>query len=250
MGIKMRRLQKRYIILLCLVIFLLILVSLGALYINRKTLFPHWYGPKKFTGNIFGKPNEKTDYEFPLSKPQFRAKISALKLPSLLQQSVTIYPIGSNKQNPVFQRNFYDDGFRGKILTYYFASDSATIRQSGSLGTIGCTRDCEMMWSNFYTLDTRQQAFILDNATHKDFFQQMLISYQAIDKRGCNIAGNNIVPNQADLTLTQLYTKHPTLSWYYSNSQWILSTNLLSFLKAENTVRQLLNGKNLSSNDI
>src|SRR5260370_12633535 len=118
MGKTMRRLQKWYIIWLCLGIFLLILVSLGALYINRKTLFPHWFGPKKFTGNIFGKPNVKTDNEFPLSNPQFTAKISAMKSPSLLQQSITIYHNGDKTGKPVFQRNFYDDGFHARVLTY------------------------------------------------------------------------------------------------------------------------------------
>src|SRR5258708_32795691 len=117
MGIKMRRPKKRYIILFCSVLLLLVLAALGVVYINRKTLFPNWFGPKKFTGNIFGKPNEKTDYEFPLNNPQFNAKVSAIKSASLVQQSVTIYPIAGNRQGPVFQRNYYDDGFRGKVLT-------------------------------------------------------------------------------------------------------------------------------------
>jgi hypothetical protein len=107
-----------------------------------------------------------------------------------------------------------------------------------------------MVWSNFYVWNPQQQEFTLDNASHQDFFQQLLITYQAIDKRGCNIAGNNIVPDQADLTLTQLYAKHPTLSWYCSKSQGLLPANLVFFLKAEKAVQEVITGKNIGSNDI
>src|SRR5438552_236009 len=129
----MRRPKKRYIILFCLALVLLILAGSGLVYINRKTLFPHWFRPKKFTGNIFGKPNVKTDNEFPLNNPQFTANITAMKSSSLLQQSITIYHIKNKTGKPIFQRNFYDDGFHGRVLTYTFANDSTIIQQSGSL---------------------------------------------------------------------------------------------------------------------
>src|SRR5438270_10425625 len=126
----MRRSKKRSIIFLCSVIFLFILASLGVLYIHRKTLFPYRYEPKKFTGNIFGKPNGKTDYQFPLKKPEFSAKVSSIQSPSLIQQAVTMYHSNGNKGSPVFQRSYYDDGFHGRVLTYHFASDSASFQQS------------------------------------------------------------------------------------------------------------------------
>src|SRR6266567_8634366 len=250
MCIKMRRLKKPYVVMLCLVIFLLILASLGALYINRKTLFPHWFGPKKFTGNIFGKPSARTDYAFPQNKPQFTAKVSAITSESSRQQSVTVYSIGGKKENPVFHRNFYDDGFHGKILRYTFSSDSTSFRQSGSLGTIGCGYECSMVWSNFYVWNPQQKAFILDNASHKDFFQQMLITYQTIDKRGCSTVGSNVVPNQSGISFTELYSKYPALKWYCNPTQGILQTNLMFFLKAEKAVQQIIAGKNIGSNDI
>lgn len=233
-----------------MVILLAVLVVLGVIYINRRTLFPGWFAPKKFTGNIFGKPSAKTDYEFPLNNPQFSAKVSEIKSTPLMQQSVAVYPIVGNRQSPVFQRNFYDDGFHGKALTYYFASDSATIRQSGSLGTIGCTKACVMVWSNFYVWDPQQNGFTLDNSSHKDFFKQMLITYQAIDSRGCGVVGNNVVPGQTGVSLRELYTKHPTLNWFCSPTQGILPTNLRFFLKAEKAAQEVIDGKNIGSNDI
>src|SRR6266446_1929244 len=250
MGIKMRRIRRRYVILLCFVIFLLVLGALGVVYINRKAFFPSWYAPKKFTGNIFGKPNAKADYEFPANKPEFVAKTSSIKSPSLEQQSVTVYKIVDEKKTPVFQRQFYADGFRGKVLTYSVASDSASIRQSGSLGTIGCGYQCALVWSNFYVWDPQQKIFTLDNSSHKDFFKQMLITYQSIDKRGCSAVGNDVVPNQTGISLTELYTKHPTLKWYCSPTRGILPASLIFFLKAEKAAQQIIDGKNIGSDDI
>src|SRR6266487_1566550 len=235
----MRRIRKRYVILPCLIILLALMAGFGMGYVNRRALFPGWIIQKKFTGNIFGKPNTKNVFKFPLNNPQFNAKVSAIKSKSLMQQSVTIYPLVGNTQAPVFQRNYYDDGFHGKVLSYYFASESATIRQSGYLGAIGCTTACSMVWSNFYVWDPQQKEFALDNSSHKDFFQQMLITYQAIDKRGCGVVSNNVVPGQTGISLKELYTKHPTLNWYCSPTQGIVPANLMFFLKAEKAVQEV-----------
>jgi hypothetical protein len=200
---------------------------------------------------VFGKPNAKADLAFPASKPEFSATISSLKSPSLQQQAVTIYGSTDEKKMPVFQRQFYADGFRGKILTYSLASDSASFRQSGSLGTIGCGSDeCSLLWSNFYVWDTKQHAFVLDNASHKDFFEHLLTSYQIIDDKGCSLAGTNTVPNQTGITFTQLYAKYPALSWYCSQERGILPTSLVFFLKAKKAVQTAIDGKNIGSADI
>lgn len=247
----MRRPTKKYIILLCSVIFLVMLAALGVVYIHRKTLYHYWFErPKKFTGNIFGKPNKKTDIEFPRTNPQFTANISAMKSPSLLQQSITIYHTGNKTEKPVFQRNFYDDGFHGRVLTYTFANDSTIIQQSGSLGTIGCGNACSMVWSNFYAWNPPEQAFTLDNESHKDFFKQLLITYQIIDKRGCSIVGSNTVPSQNGISLTELYSKYPNLKWYCSPTPGMLPNSLVFFLKAEKATQEVIDGKNIGSNDI
>ncbi len=249
----MKKIQKRYIVLSSILLILLIIVGLSCfpLYQNRRRFFPRLFPLKTGDIQVFGKPNAKADVVFPATKPAFSVTLSSLKSPSLQQQSVIIYGSGDSKKTPVFQRQFYADGFRGKTLTYSFASDAASFRQSGSLGTIGCSSDaCNLPWSNFYVWDSKQQAFVLDNASHKDVFAQLLTSYQTIDEKGCSLVSTNIVPNQTGMTFTQLYAKYPTLSWYCSTERGILPTSLTFFLKAKQAVQAVIDGNNVDSADI
>jgi len=247
----MKQPKKIYILFLSLVILLGILVSVFVLYLNRKWIYPHQPGTKnKVAENVFGVPNVKAAYEFPLNKPSFSAQILPLNSSSAFQQSIIVYGIDGKKKTPVFQRKFYADEFHGKVLTYNLANDSATIRQSGSLGTIGCGNECAMVWTNFYLWNPLQKTFILDNASHKEFFKQILITYQTIDKRGCSIVGNNIVPSQTGISLTELYAKFPNLNWYCSTTQGIQPNTLMFFLNAEKAVQEVIGGKNIGSNDI
>jgi len=247
----MKQPKKIYILSLSLVILLCILLSLFVLYLNRKWIYPHQPGTKnKVAENDFGVPNVKASYVFPLNKPSFRAQISPLKSTSVFQQSIIVNGIVGNKETPVFQRDFYADEFHGKVLTYYLASDSATIRQSGSLGTIGCGNECAMVWTNFYLWNPQQKTFVLDNVSHKDFFQQLLIPYQTIDKRGCSTVGSNVMTNQSEMSFTDLYSRYPALKLYCSPTHGILPTDLVFFLKVEKAIQEVVNGKNIGSNDI
>ena len=98
--------------------------------------------------------------------------------------------------------------------------------------------------------DPQQNTFVLTNAAHKDFFQQLLISYQAIDKSGCSLIGTATLPTQTGISFSQLYTKYPRASWYCSQSQGILPTNLMFFLKAKKAIQEGIDGKNIGTDDI
>lgn len=243
----MSKSQKILGLMLCLVI---LIGTLSVLYVHRKTFFPFWFGPKKYTGQIFGKPNGKAETNFPKDNPQFKAKMDTLKSSTLNQQSINVFSINKTNDSPIFSRNFYADGFRGKVLTYSFPSNSATIQQSGSIGNLGCGTGCSLIWSNFYTWDDKQKIFLLDNTSHKEFFQQMHITYESIDKRGCTIASANVIPSQLGLSFTKIYAKYPTENWYCNKTQGILPNNLTLFLKAKKAVEKILEGQNISSNDI
>jgi hypothetical protein len=187
---------------------------------------------------------------FPSKNPQFTATLGHDKNGSGKHESIIIYPI-NDKTKPVFQSNFYSDAFHGDELSYSFSADTTTFTQKGSLSTIPCSSGvCQLEWNNFYRWDAKQNTFVLDNLSHKNFFQQLKGKYQTIDNQGCNFAGNETLPEQKGLTLAQLYKKYPSRTSYCSKSQAITNSQLLFFLKAEKVINQLVNGINLGSSDI
>lgn len=242
----MRKPNKRAV--LGLIVILLAIVAVIA-FLNRSTLFPNLFPEKKQPiPEVFGKPNFKKEVNFGTEDNKYKASIQGIKSASKSQEEITIY----DKNNTgIFQKKFYEDGFLGSILTYSIATDSGEITQTGSLGSIGCnTNQCFIMWTNFYSLDDKKNSYELDNASHKDFFKSLLISYNTLDKRGCSVLGNQIIPNHDKISFSDLYSKNPGIPYYCSKEQGILPESLKLFLKAKKTVQQIIDGQNLSSNDI
>jgi len=243
----MKKIKKHYffIIFLC---FLLGIIFAGlVIYLPR--LFKKPVIPQ--TVNVFGIPRSRAQQNFPASNPQFTAVIGNIKPASLHQQAISVYQIKDSKKTPVFERSFYDDGFRGNGLTYTLSSSSAEITQSGSLGSIGCTtQSCILQWRNFYAWNNNQHTFVLDNASHKADFQQLLAIYQFLDQKGCDLMKGTIIAGQDGISFTGLYKKYPTENYYCSQSQGILPANLVFFLQAEKTLNEIVKGENIGSEDI
>jgi hypothetical protein len=203
------------------------------------------------TVNVFGAPRSQAQQNFPVSNPQFTAVIGNIKPASLHQQSISVYQLKDVKKIPVFERSFYSDGFRGNGLTYTLSSSLAEITQSGSLGSIGCaTQNCILPWRNFYTWNNNQHTFVLDNASHKSDFQQLLSIYQSLDQKGCNLMKGTIIAGQDGLSFTEIYKKYPTENYYCSQSQGILPANFVFFLQTEKTLNEIVKGENIGSEDI
>lgn len=243
----MKRIKKPYIVTFSII--LLLGIAVGIIVIYFPNLFKKHDIPK--TVDVFGSPRAQTQKNFPATQPEFTAVIGDIKPASLHQQLIKVYKIGDTKKTAVFERPFYADGFRGNGLSYKFASSSAEIIQSGSLGTIGCTtNDCVLPWSNFYIWDTNNHTFSLDNASHKDEFQGLLTKYHGVDAKGCSIVGGRILSGQDDLSLTDIYKKYPTASYYCSQTQGIVPSNLIFFLQAEKTLEEIVGGDNIGSDDI
>lgn len=240
----MRKPNKRAI--LGLLVVLLVIAAVFA-FLNRSTLFPNLFPEKKQPiPEVFGKPNFKTEVIFSTDDQKYKASIQGIKTASKSQQEITIY---DNKNSGIFQKKFYEDAFLGSILNYSIATDTGELTQTGSLGSIGCsTNQCFIMWTNFYALD--KNSYTLNNASHKDFFKSLLISYNTLDKRGCSVLGSNIIPNHSKISFEELYKKYPSLPYYCSKEMGILPENLKLFLKAKKAVQQVINGENISSNDI
>jgi hypothetical protein len=119
------------------------------------------------------------------------------------------------------------------------------------IGSIGCSsQDCLLPWRNFYTWDAKQQIFVLDNATHKEAFEQLVATYTAIDEKGCSIVSKDIIKGQDGLSFTQLYKKYPTAPSYCSKTQGILAGNLRYFLQIKKTAERIVKGENVGSLDI
>ena len=233
-----------------LIFFLLLVLIISAIIIV--VFFPNLFKktiPK--TVNVFGVPQSQTQQEFPKDNPEFTAVIGAIKPASVHQQLIKVYQKGDANKTAVFERPFYADGFRGNELTYTFSSTSASFIQTGSLGSLGCSANtCMLSWSNFYSWDAHHHIFGLDNATHKESFQQLLATYQEIDNNGCSIVGGELLSQQAGLSLSEMYKKFPTAPYYCSKSQGILPSNLMFFLQAEKTLQGIVDGDNIGSDDI
>ncbi len=240
----MRKPSKRT--LLGLLVIILVIVAVFA-FLNRNTLFPNLFPEKKKPiPEVFGKPNFSKEINFVSDDQKYKAKIQGIKSTSKSQEEITIY---DRNNTGIFQKKFYEDGFLGSILNYSIATDTGELTQTGSLGSIGCsTNQCFIMWTNFYTLN--KNSYILDNATHKDFFKSLLISYNTLDKRGCSVLGSDIIPNHSRISFEELYKKYPSLPYYCSKDLGILPENLRLFLKAKKAVQQVIDGENISSNDI
>jgi len=192
---------------------------------------------------------------FPDKNPLFTFKLNSKKTTSsssdLHQQSIIIYLINDTKKKPIFQRNYYADGFNGNELTYLLATNADSFKQRGTLRTLGCSSlDCSLPWSNFYIWNTTAKKFILDNAAQKDDFNQLLNKYNTIDKKGCSLFTQKPEPNQQGLSLSELYQQYPTYSSYCKATQGLDTKNLVFFLQAKKVIKEILKGGNFSSNDI
>ncbi len=230
---------------------LILLVLLAAFFIYKWKFAP---SPKviekKKVINVFGKPNVTASNMFPENKPLFTTDIASIKSSTLLQQSVKIYTL-TDKKNPVFERPYYADGFRGKSLTYIFSKDSPSFIQEGLLGTLGCVADvCALSWNNFYTWDAKQHSFVLDNTAHVDDFKKLQETYQSRNEKGCSVVEGTIEDDQMNLSFEELYKKFPNASWYCSKEQGILPSRVIFFLKAQKAIEEIVNGDNIGSNDI
>lgn len=242
----MPRLNKKAI--LGLTVVLLVIVGILA-FLNRNTLFPSLFPEKKKPiPEVFGKPNFKKEVEFEADNQKYKAAIQGYESESKSTQEITIF----DKNNTgIFQKKFYEDGFLGSILNYSIATDSGEITQTGSLGSLGCnSNQCNIMWTNFYTLNSEKNSYKLDNNSHKDFFKSLLVSYNVLDNRGCSILGNRIIPDHDKLSFTKLYEKYKSIPYYCSKELGILPESLQLFLKSKKAVQEIINGENLSSNDI
>jgi hypothetical protein len=242
----MRRPNKRAILGLLVI---LVLLAAAFIAINRKTLFPNLFPEKKKPiPEVFGKPNYSKEVKFVLGDQNYKSSILGIKSSSKSVEEITIY---DTNNVGIFQKKFYEDAFLGSILTYSIASDTGEITQTGSLGSLGCNNNqCNIMWTNFYTLDKEKNSYELDNASHKDFYKSLLVSYSVLDNRGCNILGNQIILSHDKLTFTELYAKYPTIPYYCSKELGILPENLQLFLKAKKAVQEVIDGKNISSEEI
>lgn len=243
----MKRIKKRYIYFFSL--FLLLGIAATIIIVYFPNLFYRYTIPK--TVDVFGTPIAKMQQNFPASHPEFTAIIGFIKPASLHQQSIVVYQTKNAKKISVFERPFYADSFRGNKLSYSLSSNSAEITQNGSLATLGCNADdCTLPWTNFYTWDASQHSFVLDNLNHKDAFQQLLLDYQTIDKNGCTIVGSNLISTQEGLSFTEIYKKFPTASFYCSESEGLLPSNIVFLLQAEKTLQEIVAGQNFGSDDI
>lgn len=205
--------------------------------------------------NASGIIQEQPKKTFPDKNPLFTFTLTSKKTPSsssdVDQQSIIIYLINDDKKKPIFQRDYYADGFNGDELIYLFSTNSDSFKQRGTLGTIGCTEsDCSLPWSNFYIWNTTANKFIVDNGAERDDFTQLLNKYNTIDKKGCSLFTQHPLPNQQGLSLSELYQHYPTNSSYCKTTQGLSTKNLIFFLQAEKVIKEILKGKNLSSNDI
>ena len=245
----MKRIKKRYIFIFSLFFLLGIVVASLIIIVYFPHIFRRYTIPK--TVNVFGEPRVQNKLNFPSNNPHFTAIIGKIKPASLHQQSIIVYQIKDPKRIPVFERPFYADGFHGNELIYTLSSDSAVITQNGSLSSLGCkSDDCTLKWTNFYTWDTTQHTFVLDNTSHKTEFQQLFSTYQTIDRKGCSIVGSDQLSKQQGLSFTELYKKFPTDKYYCSSKQGIFPSNLIYFLQTEKTLQEIVNGENVGSADI
>lgn len=206
---------KRRSIIIIVIICIIVIIG-GSILAIKHTIFSF---PQNQNSSLTMHQPKNNFYTFPNKNPQFSVRINSRRTSAsssyIRQQSITIYKFGHEKDKSVFQRNYNPDGFKGDELTYIFATDSASFQQQGTLEKLDCSQaDCSLPWTNYYTWDANKNTFVIDNTSHSDEFTQLLNSYQAIDTQEMSSANNTFV------------------------------------LKAEKVIQEVINGENLSSNDI
>jgi hypothetical protein len=245
--------KKKLLLIIPAVIIFMAIAFFAGIYFYRHTnnpVAPKPQEPKVY--NIYEQPSAKKTISFPADHPQFTAEVSTVKTKSIDQTSILVYQFGDKKKTPVFKRHFYDDVFHGANLTYSIASDAASFSQTGMLASFGCKEDaCQFPWTNFYSWDDTQKQFGIDNIAHQDFFKVLLNTYQTMDQRGCDLAGDAALPEQKGMSFTELYKKYPNLTSYCSkDTKLVTFSELYYFLETEKIVQEIVDGQNLSSRDI
>jgi len=126
--------------------------------------------------------------------------------------------------------------------------DPKTIIVDQDLGDMG-GNGIRVFWSDYYDFDEKNFKYVLSNYKHRMDFEQFKKNYEKLDLESCS----KELPANAGLKVSDLYPTRKSFEHFCFNeslSPYISKDQATIFLQGKKAIDLILDGKNLSMDDI
>ncbi len=217
--------------------------TLGYLTLGSRVLENKYTVPNLFT-------QVKDIKVFPDDVPQFFVITAYDEHPTGTIETIGIYHMQNGIPKRVYSPENEEGDIYGRYLNYQFSNTESSFTETRSLGAIGCA-GCAMEWKDYYIWNASTQAFLLDNISHLDYFNNLLTKYTDVNNTGCSQGIIDTAKDQNNLTLNEIYKKYPSINEYCGGAgSGIYKSKVIVLLKAIKTLQAISSAHNLGSVDI
>lgn len=195
-------------------------------------------------------PTEQHVIIFEQSNKTYVSVISIVNGVSWYRSAIGVYRKNSNNFELVFKKDFSENKGRYSEINFFSMDEKGAgikgLTISRDVGHLGCY-GCLMEWTDYYDWDQNKQTFVLSNNKHAFEFSKLLEKYQNEDESACNDV------NYAKASITELYKYRKGIEKFCDDNAivpYISSDQATIFLKAKKAIGEIINGKNISIEDL
>ena len=192
-------------------------------------------------------PTIKVVEVFPASNPKFIAIQSIVDAGLTYRTAIGIYIVQDGTPVRVFRKGFRE--IPGRWIYVELANSSATFSINRDFGALGVGANV-MEWEDFYTWNSANEKFEVDNVSHKREFEDLLSKYDEMNDRGCSQSVLSRNEQHTGFKLSELYENYPGVDTYCDEEVGIKRGTVTTFLDARDTILEILKGIDLNSNDV